>query len=31
MSDTGAITHGYALRCGPEQAFATYVGRIGEW
>jgi hypothetical protein len=25
------ITYEYDLRCGAEEAFATYTGRIGEW
>jgi hypothetical protein len=28
---TAPIVHEYHVDCSPEQAFATYTGRIGEW
>lgn len=30
-ADTSPIRHEFALGCGPEEAFAAYTGRIGEW
>jgi hypothetical protein len=29
--DLSAIEHEYALGCSPQQAFATFTERIGEW